>query len=237
VQVVPRAYRTQLPEVLVTAVVQALHAWTGDATWAIDFEGHGREELPVPLDVSRTVGWFTSLYPVRLTLPAAAGPGAALKAIKEQLRRVPQRGLGYGLLRYLHADAAVRERLRAGAPAEVSFNYLGQWDAVFTETPLWRVPALSTGAMQSPRQPRSHLLDIGGLIFDGRLQLHWTYSCDHHHPETIQHLADEFLAQLRTLIDHCVAPEAGGLTPSDFPEFQWSQSDLDSITDAIKSVG
>ncbi|MGH2520122.1 MAG: condensation domain-containing protein, partial [Chloroflexota bacterium] len=91
-QQVPEAYRTQLPEVLLTALVQALEEWTGSAAWKLDLEGHGREELDVPLDVSRTVGWFTSVYPVKLVLAAQTGPGAALKSIKEQLRAVPRHG-------------------------------------------------------------------------------------------------------------------------------------------------
>ncbi len=93
----------------------------------MDLEGHGREDLFEGVDLSRTAGWFTTIYPVVLRLDAGVGPGEALKAIKEQLRGVPHRGIGYGLLRYLRGGEA-SERLATLPAAEVSFNYLGQLD-------------------------------------------------------------------------------------------------------------
>src|SRR5260370_27574266 len=98
-QEVPRAYRTQINEVLLTALLEALWEWSGEREQRIDLEGHGREDLFPELDLSRTVGWFTTSFPVRLRLEGE-GPGAALKAVKEQVRRGPGRGLGYGALRH-----------------------------------------------------------------------------------------------------------------------------------------
>jgi hypothetical protein len=110
---VPQAYRTQINDVLLAALVQAIGQWTGDRTLLVDLEGHGREDLFADVDLSRTVGWCTSIFPVRLDLSEADGPGAALKAVKEQLRRVPRRGIGYGLLRHLAGDAEISARLEA----------------------------------------------------------------------------------------------------------------------------
>src|SRR5262249_5501798 len=98
---VPRAYRTQIHDVPVTALVAALAGWTGARTWRLDVEGHGREEIGTEADLSRTVGWFTTLFPVQLTLPEDDDPGVTLRAVKEQLRTIPRRGIGYGVLRYL----------------------------------------------------------------------------------------------------------------------------------------
>jgi hypothetical protein len=125
---VPAAYRTRVDDVLLTALTQAFASRTGSPSLLVDLEGHGRDALFEDVDLSRTVGWFTALFPVGLTLEGGVGgpPGEALKAIKEQLRRVPAKGIGYGLLRYLSGDAAVGAPLREGAQPEVSFNYLGR---------------------------------------------------------------------------------------------------------------
>ena len=130
---VPQVYHTQINDVLLTALAQTLQQWTAAESWRIGLEGHGREPIHEELDLSRTVGWFTTLYPVVLNLPlgAQADPGQALKAIKEQLRAIPQQGLGYGLLRYLCTQPQVAQQRASwpqGPAAEISFNYLGQFD-------------------------------------------------------------------------------------------------------------
>src|SRR5205085_6744284 len=131
---VPGIYHTQIPDVLLTALVEAFAGWTGRDRLLVEVEGHGREDLFEGVDVSRTVGWFTTAYPVRL-LRAPGGPGERLQAVKEQLRSVPERGIGYGLLREL--DPRGREWCRHPG-AEVSFNYLGQFDQVLASSTLLR---------------------------------------------------------------------------------------------------
>ena len=122
-QETPRAYRTQINDVLLTALALTLSRWTGSSTVCIDLEGHGREALFDDIDLTRTVGWFTSMFPVRLEVPDD-DLGSALKAVKEQLRRIPDRGVTYGLLRYLHEDAEVRASLSALPQPDVAFSYL-----------------------------------------------------------------------------------------------------------------
>jgi len=133
-QQVPAAYHTQINDVLLTALAEALSAWSRSEVVRIDLEGHGREELFGDIDLTRTVGWFTTFFPVRLELLEHGGLGTKLRAVKEQLRRVPQHGIGYGLLRYLCRDAKVSKQLQAMPEAEVSFNYLGQLDQVLMAT-------------------------------------------------------------------------------------------------------
>src|SRR5207253_6003988 len=103
IQDVPRAYRTGINDVLLAALARAVTAWTGGTRVLVDLEGHGREELFPDVDVSRTAGWFTTVHPVLLDLSGADGEAGALKAVKEQLRAVPHRGIGYGALRWLAA--------------------------------------------------------------------------------------------------------------------------------------
>jgi non-ribosomal peptide synthase protein (TIGR01720 family) len=237
-QDVPAAYGTEINDVLLTALAQSLERWTGAPELLVDLEGHGREDLFDDVDLSRTVGWFTTIYPVRLDLRALYGPGEALKAVKEQLRRIPRRGIGYGLLRYLSTGEAVQTRLGALPRPEISFNYLGQFDAMMAESSAFGPAAESTGPAHSPRGRRTHILSINGGIAGGRLRMEWGYSASLHRQETVERMAQEFVAALRALIAHCQSPDAGGYTPSDFPDADLSQDDIDALMAEIgESIG
>jgi amino acid adenylation domain-containing protein/non-ribosomal peptide synthase protein (TIGR01720 family) len=227
-QKVPAAYQTQINDVLLTALVQAFEPLTGEQGLLVELEGHGREDLFEMMDVSRTVGWFTSLFPVWLDLGTADAPGSALKAMKEQLRRIPQRGISYGILRYL-GDDNIKQQLKAMPQAEVRFNYLGQSDQVFFESSFVAPARESTGAVRSGRSQRGVLLEINGIVTGGQLRLDWIYSRAIHRRTTIATLSQQFMVALRTLIDHCLSPEAGGYTPSDFPQMQLDQAELDEL--------
>ena len=237
-QEVPAAYHTEIVDVLLTALTEAFARWTGQRILLVDLEGHGREDLFDEVDLSRTVGWFTALFPVVVNLEGVKGPGETLKAVKEQLRRIPQHGLGYGLLRYLSEDAEAVEQLRALPPAQVSFNYLGQFDRVLEGPSAFGPAQESTGPSRSPKGQRTHLLEVNGGIAGGRLQLEWSYSENLHRRSTIERLARDLIQALRALIAHCQSPEAGGYTPSDFADFAWEQSDLEDIVAEIsRSMG
>ena len=234
-QDVAAAYRSQINDALLTALAQAFASWTGQRSLRIDLEGHGREEIDGDLDVSRTVGWFTALFPVEIELPAAP-LGEALKSIKEQLRRIPNRGLGYGLLRYLQGDSAITEQLRALPPAEVSFNYLGQLDQSLPESSCFGPGRESTGFDHSPRSARTHLLEIFGRVVGGKLHMGLTYSEDVHHRATIESLGQRLVQALRALISHSKEPGAGGRTPSDFPLVRLSQPALDRLVGTGREI-
>jgi hypothetical protein len=147
---VPTAYRTQINDLLLTALAQSFSQWTESRTLLVDLEGHGREAIFDDVDLSRTVGWFTTIFPALLNLEAWE-PGEALKSIKEQLRAIPNRGVGYGLLRYLSGDEEIAARLRQSPQAEVSFNYLGQFDQLLPEGALFGPATESVGPARSPR--------------------------------------------------------------------------------------
>jgi non-ribosomal peptide synthase protein (TIGR01720 family) len=224
---VPPGYKTQVNDVLLTALVEAFARWTGSSSWVVDLEGHGREELFDDVDLSRTVGWFTTLFPVRFELGMPDDQSAALKSVKEQLRAVPNRGMGYGLLRYLSRSSEQIERLRSQPRAEVTFNYLGQVDRVLPEGSRFQWARESSGPTQSQSASRSHLLDVRGLISAGSLQVSFQYSENVFRGETIEQLARSFLAALRSLISHCQSSEAGGYTSSDFELANLTQSEID----------
>ncbi|MEO5728349.1 MAG: condensation domain-containing protein, partial [Byssovorax sp.] len=227
-QRVPQAYHTQINDVLLTALAQTLGGWTGARAVLVDLEGHGRENLFEQVDLSRTVGWFTTIFPVVLRLEEGGGPGAALAAIKEQLRRIPERGIGYGLLRYLR-EGDVPERLAALPSAEVSFNYLGRFDGALSDASLLRPASESAGPEQDPRQRRAHVLDVGGIIAGGRLRLSWTFDPSVHARSTVEAQSARLIERLRALIAHCLSPDAGGYTPSDFPLAKLGQASVDRL--------
>jgi amino acid adenylation domain-containing protein/non-ribosomal peptide synthase protein (TIGR01720 family) len=224
----PRAYRALAQEVLLTALAQALGAWTGESSLLVDLEGNGRELDLAGMNLGRTVGWFTTLYPVVLELPAGASPGAALQAIKARLRAIPQEGIGYGLLRF-GERREVAERLAALPPAEVSFLYLGGLAEAAAAGGGFARAGESTGPAVAPSNPRSHLLEVHAAVSAGRLRTVFTYSACRHRPETVEGLVAAFLAALRCLIEDCRQAAAGKPTPADFPRADVSQDELDEL--------
>ncbi|MES1022176.1 amino acid adenylation domain-containing protein [Gloeocapsa sp. BRSZ] len=225
---VPAAYQTQINDILLTALVRTFHQWTGNSSLLINLEGHGREDILENVDLSRTVGWFTTIFPVVLDITATFSEGEALKTVKEQLRNIPCKGINYGVLRYL-SEKSIANKLEALPQAEVTFNFLGQFDQVISETSMFRPTAESAKETQSPRGSRDCLLEVSALIVCGQLHINWTYSKALHKQTTVEKLAQGFIEALRSLIVHCQSPETGGYTPSDFPQMQFSQQELDQL--------
>jgi amino acid adenylation domain-containing protein/non-ribosomal peptide synthase protein (TIGR01720 family) len=230
-QEVPTAYNTQINDILLTALALTWEKWTGDREMLIELEAHGREQLWDDIDLSRTVGWFTTRFPVMLRLdPVDINQlGVAIKTIKEKLRSIPAKGLGYGILRYLSPDSNIRGNFKAEICPEISFNYLGQFDSIKSASLILGFASEDTGLTQDPLGKRKHLLELNGLVIADQLRIDWTYSENIHQKHTIENLADNFIAILQSLINHCLNPDVGGYTPSDFPDLELSQSALDDL--------
>ncbi|MET0397577.1 MAG: condensation domain-containing protein, partial [Longimicrobiaceae bacterium] len=233
---VPAAYRTQIDEVLLTALAGALRRWTGERRVRVELEGHGREEEVVGgVDLSRTVGWFTTVYPVVLELPEGDDAGAALKAVKEQLRAVPGHGIGYGVLRWLGGGETAAE-LAGAARAEVGFNYLGQFDQAVSGEAFFGFAPESAGLAMDRGSRRPYLLEVGASVQAGHLELQIGYAEGVHLREGVERLAEGYAAELRGLIAHCRGAEAGGCTPSDFPLAGLDQWALDRLLGSGRGV-
>ncbi|MFE7469461.1 condensation domain-containing protein, partial [Streptomyces sp. NPDC057499] len=209
-QRVPGVYRTQVNDVLLTALARVLRGWTGRDRVPVLLEGHGREELFAGVDLTRTVGWFTSVYPVALglsgdVLGGVDAWGRDLKAVKEQLRAVPDRGVGYGALRYLGGGLAAPVH---GDP-QITFNYLGRLDMATADggdadAGWFRSAALNPGGEHSPDERRTSLIDVTAGLADGRLVFSWAYSVDVHGEGVVRGLAEAFAAELVACVAHCV---------------------------------
>ncbi|MCY0386511.1 amino acid adenylation domain-containing protein [Robbsia sp. Bb-Pol-6] len=252
-----RAYRLALVDVLLAATGRALCRFAERAELRIDLEGHGRESHFGPADLSRTVGWFTTVYPFRL---AAMGDiGAALKRVKEARRAVPHGGMSFGMLKYL-GTAAQREALADVGHAEVLFNYLGQLDRMTADAAgmsatasatapatasatapaaardIWRLADETGGAASSARNRATHVLDIAAQVRDGALSLTLAHPRgDRYGSAELAALAADLRAELSGILAHCESG-ASGLTPSDVPLAGLDQAQLDALPIPFETV-
>ena len=194
---VPKLLQAQVPDLLLTALACSLATGEQTVNILVDVESHGREEVFEDVDLSRTVGWFTAVYPVLLTVDLRQPPLLRLNAVRRQLEAVPSRGFGYGLLRWLTPDG----RLLADMPqAEISFNYFGQFDQFLNEESLFSNAPDWKGPLQNPQGSREYLLDVSAVILEGRLQMSWSYSANMHSRETIERIATNFHESLNDLL-------------------------------------
>ncbi|KPV61396.1 hypothetical protein QJ48_00270 [Paenibacillus sp. A3] len=212
-----RAYNTDINDLLLTALGMAVYRWTGVERVWINVEGHGRESILPDIDITRTVGWFTSEYPVVLEMGTGGGLGASdtlayrIKRVKDSLRQIPNKGIGYGLLNYLSETS---ENVRFAAKPEIRFNYLGQFDQDLTHNAL-QVSPYAYGAEISGQTARSYALYISGSIAGGELALTVGYSGKQYRRETMERLAGLLHTSLHDILAHCAAKERPELTPSD----------------------
>lgn len=230
-QEVLAAYRTNTQEILLTALVQSLAQWTGINWLLFDTEEDSREATIIDnVDISRTVGWLTTIYPVLLDLEGAENPGDALKAVKEQFRCISSRSMDHGVLRYLSEDTKLTEKVRLLPQAEVFFLYLGQFGKSFEQSSMLRPTEESTGPLYSLQGTQSHVLSVTTWVNeDGQLRLEFGYSTNLHRRETIEKLSHSFVEALQSLIAHCRSLEAVEYTPSDFLAANINQENLSNL--------
>jgi len=203
-QEVPQAYRVGMNDVLLAALAMTAGRINGGAAVLVDLEGHGREDLFANLDLSRTVGWFTSFYPALLQVPEGS-PREALLAVKEQLRRMTRKGIGFGLLK-TYGEEQVRAQLAALPRADIAFNYLGQTDALTTSAAgmqggLELAPEPGGSAFDARNESRYPLV-CNAFIRERRLRLGWTHT-GAYKAATIQAFSGEFMENLKAIVAHC----------------------------------
>lgn len=242
---VPAAFHAEVNDVLLAGLALAVARWRlrrdADASVVlITVECHGREQDVVPgAELSRTVGWFTSLFPVRLDLGGVnvdeafeGGPaaGTVLKRVKEQLRSVPDGGLGFGLLRHLNPETAAV--LSACPTPQISFNYLGRFDIGSVD---W-APAAEFGAPRvsaDPTMPAAACLEVTAITEDSpgaaRLSATWAFAAEILAENEVRRLAGLWHDALTGLVEHAALPDSGGHTPSDLTLVSLSQGRLDAL--------
>jgi len=231
---VSSTYRTHIQEVLLAGFIRTINEWTGETTALIELESHGREELFEGVDISRTAGWFTAAYPALFELPKGIGVESTIQSIKEQFRSIPNKGVGYGMLRYLSDQ---QERFAMQQAPEILFNYLGQSDAVIKSDNQWSFANADSGFDQSPNNHRVHPLGVNIIILKGQLNISIGYDDCMHSAATIDALAQSFLNNLKAMIDHCKESGATQLSPSDFPIARIDNAALSVLSAQIKNAG
>ncbi len=223
-------YNTKSDEILLTALAQSLLNYSKQHQIQIALERHGRDVFD-EVDVTNTIGWFTSFFPLNIALNYPKNTGESLKSVKEQIRAVPNNGVGYGVLRYLQKQLIHKHN------AAVIFNYVAnqtsQKTKYFGETkPLFK-------HTRHPNSERTNLLEINAQIKDGKLQVRWQYAPKIHTTHTIQNLIQNFEKNLRSIIIHCQNTDRQ-YTPSDFSQLKICDSDLQQIirksTKAIEEI-
>ncbi|MEQ8168655.1 MAG: amino acid adenylation domain-containing protein, partial [Candidatus Eremiobacterota bacterium] len=233
--IVPSAYNTQINDILLSALLIAFRRSFNISDLVINLEGHGREETVAEVDLSRSAGWFTTIFPVRLKSSSPEDYGSVIKSVKEILRNIPGKGLSYGVLRYLSEH---REALKKLEQKRVAFNYLGQFDGTMMDGDLFSMGEEGHGPDISPDNEILNLLDISGFVSRGSLSMTFGYSTHIWNEKDIKEVSDNFIESLKEIICHCSKPVTKYLTPSDFPLATLSQHVLDGITDpsSIESI-
>ncbi|MCY9093327.1 fengycin non-ribosomal peptide synthetase FenC, partial [Bacillus mojavensis] len=225
-----QAYGTDANELLLTALGMALYEWSGHEQIVISTEGHGREGHVPNIDISRTVGWFTSIYPILLDMSVPHSSedqlGYRIKATKDRLRRVPHKGTGYGLL--------VQKGAIQHKEPEISFNYLGQFSED-ESSDLFQLSSYQPRYEIAGEREREYELDMNALITDGRLQVKAVYTRVFHE-NTIQSLMDSFHSHLIEIIEHCTKKKEREKTLSDFSNKELTPSALSSIENLVKGL-
>ncbi len=229
---VNKAYNTEINDILLAALAKTINNWANIYKVVIGLEGHGRENLFKHIDCSATVGWFTNLYPVCIETEEGMDFKSLIASTKEQLRAIPEKGMGYGLLRYLHDSPEKKAALEKGR-WEILFNYLGQSDNIVNESTWFEIAKESKGKGTNDGHPFDHKLELVSIVADGRLDLTFKYSDLLYEATTIEILANEYVATLTQIIEHCLHNK-GAYTPTDIGlKDEINIKELDQLTETL----
>lgn len=247
-----RAYNTNIEDILISALMISLKEWAGLQTIAINLEHHGRESIVRGIDVSRTIGWFTCQFPLILELiqPPEAFQSREdelsflVKNTKETIRRVPKKGIGHGILKYL-TPPELKKDLSFKLDPEINFNYLGEFGSSSnnyrnseSNAHLMKISPIHPGAQMSPEFKRHYILDINGVVSDETLSISFRFNANEYRCEVIEKLVNLYKSNLLDIIQHCISRTETEKTPSDFGCTSLSLTDFYKIVnDVCQKVG
>ena len=224
---VNNAFNTDINDILLTGLGLGIKKTFGNSQVLIALEGHGREEILEDMDIGRTIGWFTSLYPVILDISFGNDLGRQIKEVKEVLHQVPNKGIGYGILRYLTSNEHKLD-IEFNFKPQISFNYLGQFDADLKQTSFY-IARESVGNMHSERMQMVYELDVSGIIERGRLRILIAYNKKQFKSDTISKLIKSYETELSKIISFCSQKQEKESIPSDFSYRGLAIEDVDGL--------
>lgn len=227
-----QSFRVKINDVLILALTDALSKWTSENEFSIWLEGHGREEIFKNTDISRTVGWFTSIFPTFLKLPETSDSMEKLLAVKDQLARIPRRGAGYGILRN-SADKKIQANLLPALPTELVFNYLGKFDGILESENTFSPLLDDCGKLYADENLRPFLIQVVCRIVENRFSATVYYSRNVHKRETIEAFAENFIESLREVVESSRSNRKSELIKTDFPNAKLSDADFAKINGFI----
>ncbi len=230
-QKVPNVYRTRIQDALLSAFLLACHRQLGrDQVW-LHLEAHGREELFGSADLSRTVGWFTALFPLGLTLPPESNDIlAVMRHVRDQLQSLPQNGAGYGFLRYADTSPLPPSEI------EIAFNFWGRLDQLTAESTLFTLAPEATGPWHHFSAMRLHEHEIDCFIREEKFQLEWKYNADRLATARVQPLVEAFASALREIITRASQGLAAPPEVNDFTLVKLSPVELAKLQQAPGEV-
>ncbi|MDI6563111.1 MULTISPECIES: plipastatin non-ribosomal peptide synthetase PpsC [Bacillus] len=233
-QNVNHAYGTDTQDILLTAASLAICEWTGGSKLRIAMEGHGREHILPELDISRTVGWFTSMYPALISFENHRDElGTSVKTVKDTLGRIPNKGVGYGMLKYLtHPE---NKSITFSKTPEISFNYLGQFNDIERQD-TFRPSSLGSGKDITHTWKREQIIEMSAMAADKKLHFNLSYPPARFHRNTMEQLINRIEHFLLDIMKHCAGQQKAEKTLSDFSSQSLTAEDLDSITSLVEEL-
>jgi amino acid adenylation domain-containing protein/non-ribosomal peptide synthase protein (TIGR01720 family) len=224
------AYHTETGDILLTALGLAVREWTGAEKVGVHLEGNARESIIDDIDVSRTVGWFSSQYPVVLDTSGIKDLSHVIKNVKETLRRVPHHGTGYGILKYLTPDEK-KGGYRFTLEPKIRFNFLGGCDELTN-----MAADTMVGQDAHPGSESPYALEVNGTVQHGQLRLSFTYNTFEFKKESMEQLVGYYRSNLLRLIDHCCSRREQDLTPSDLGYSAINLEELEEIENDLSDI-
>jgi non-ribosomal peptide synthase protein (TIGR01720 family) len=233
----PRDAKLRPDDVLLCALVETFFRAGGTSELMVDLESHGREIIAPEIDLTRSVGWYTSMYPITLRRGEGMVPIALVRSVKDQLRRVPDSGVGYGALRYLSQDPEVRRQLRTRPQARILFNNLGSFERLVPRSELFGLGG-PLSLVRPMSEPRAHAVEVNAHVQQGRLTIDWVIATGIRIPELGEERVDKgsagklvslYAAVLEELVTVLIDAGDKALTPSDFPEARLSADQLSKV--------
>ncbi|WP_433746030.1 amino acid adenylation domain-containing protein [Paenibacillus amylolyticus] len=220
------AYNTDTKDLLLTALGLSIKEWLGVEEFFVDLEGHGREDISDQIDISRTVGWFTSVYPFMIKHQGNNELSYFIKEIKDGIRRVPKNGFGFNILKYINTSLT-----SSAIKSDIVFNYLGEFDQNLSRSLTSQYPM---GDEMGPNLERSHSIEINCMILNGETILRFTYNKNQFEEQEFTNFSELFIKHLLLLIDYCCNLQSREKTASDFTYKKLSQNQLSMIMDSLE---
>ncbi|MFJ7187066.1 condensation domain-containing protein [Lysinibacillus xylanilyticus] len=223
---VPSAYNTEINDVLIASLLLSIKEWTNQNQIKINMEGHGRENIIDEMNISRTVGWFTSVFPMLFNLSEAANIASLIKETKETIRRVPNKGIGYGILKFLSSNNQLNKE-KSKDIAEIGFNYLGEVNNQIDG--LIELCDINLEVTEDSMINREFGITINAVVHSNNLKISIEYNKLQYDEETINNLLSNYKQNLISLINHCLNQEESQFTVSDFSDEDLSEESIEAF--------